>query len=162
MGEDKVIKYQAKAARVHWRTLFIKCQTKPRAHRAEEGWLIDACKELFDVARIKVLPGGALQGLEWEKDTDKPSDVVELEITRGALLGIKRAVIWSILGDFTTNPPTLPASTLQRGDLLEAVSAIGPDGTLRRMIESEAKLPELDGIEAKELGDLAPKEEAKK
>jgi hypothetical protein len=153
VGDQNGVRYQAKAARVHWRVLYIKCQGKNPLHKAEQGWLIDACKELFDVAKIKTLPGSLIQGDAWDVG-DTANDIVLLEISRSALLGIKHAVIGFLRG----HPPNqLPANNMDRQDLLDAVSGIGPDGTLRRMIEAEAKLDDIQIDEDKELGDLAPK-----
>lgn len=156
MGENGAIKYAAKAARVHWRVLYIKCNTKSPGHKAEQGWLIDACKELFDVAKIKILPGGAGVDAGWNPG-DQPSDIVQLELSRSAVLGIKHAVIAALKGDGQSPP----ANNANRQDLLNAVAEIGPDGILKRMIEAETKLPDVEIDETKELGDLVPKEEKK-
>ena len=149
---NKDIKYPSKAARVHWRVLYVRCNTKSPAHKAEQGWLIDACKELFEVAKIKILPGGAGVDAGWNPG-DQASDIVPLEISRSALLGIKHAVIAALKGDGQSPP----ANNASRQDLLNAVSEIGPDGILRRMIEAETKLTDVEVDEDKELGDLVAK-----
>jgi hypothetical protein len=151
---DSKIRYASKIARAQWRALFLKCELTNPVHKAAGKWLAAACDELMPIAHVQVKPGGIVQADPYNGD-DKFDDLVSLEISRDALLGIKFAVINVLKG----GPNQPPANHLERMDLLNAVAGIGPDGILRRMVEADAKLPDGDVSEDKEMGDLLPKKD---
>lgn len=139
--EDKKIKYKCALARLRWRNLYIKCEVVNPSHKASQRWLAAAASELFDVAEVKFKAGGTLLAKDFEGG--KPEDIISLELTRDAVLGIKHAIVEIIQG----TKDRRPASQLERRELMESCQGIGPDGIFARIVEKESKLPDLDELE---------------
>jgi len=143
---DPAIKYKGTATRAQWRALFMKAEIVPPDHRAAQKWTASTCAQLFDVAKVTIKSGGVLTGRQFE--AHEAHELVTLELSRDAVLGIKYAVIKALTGFGTV----LPAGHLEREDLLNACRGIGPEEKLLHLIESEAKLPEMpDKADALEL-----------
>lgn len=153
--ENGKIKYRSTMARLRWRNLYIKCEVVNPSHKASQRWLAAAASELFDVAEVTFKTGGTLMAkTDFEKG--KPDELVTLELTRDAVLGIKHAVKEIIQG--TRERP--PASQLERRELFESCQGIGPDGIFARIVEKEAKLPDSEDLEeGSELNEMDKKPE---
>lgn len=135
---DPNVKYKGTTTRAQWRSLYLKCESVSPKNRVVQRWLSVAASELFDVAEVRIKPGGINA-----KRMEKPTEQVTLELSRDCVKGIQHAVIDTLLG--TTSG--MPAANAERRDLLDAVKDIGPGGKLVRLIEKEAKLPDSDDLD---------------
>lgn len=144
-GGNHPVKYKATMARARWRALYSLAEKINPSHKASQAWLTATAAELFEIAEVKIKAGGNIFGKPF--DAKRSEELVTLELTRAAVLGIKFSVIEKLKGDENRKP----ASLNERRDLLEAVSGIGPDGKLRRLVEAESKLPESDDLEDEKL-----------
>lgn len=143
MSETTKPVYEASMSRLRWRALYIKLEITQPKHRAAERWLSTAAAELFEVAEIKIKDGGDLRAADFK--AGKAEDVVKLELSRDAVLGIKFAVIGALNG--TGTPQRGPTPLLERRELLASVGSIGPDNGLRKLVEKESMLPEDEDID---------------
>lgn len=141
-NDNSNIKYKATMARARWRALYLKIELRSPSHKAAQHWLAEAASQIFDVAEVKIKAGGVLQADPF--DGKKAEELVSMELTRDAVLGIKFAVTGALTGADSGKPSNL----LERRDLLAACEGVkGPNGTLRKIVESEAKLQESDKLD---------------
>jgi hypothetical protein len=141
---DPAIRYKASMELARWRAVYYKVELKSPKHKAAQRWLSSAAAELLDIVEVEHKPGGAMlaEGLD-----GRAGNIVPLEISRDAMLGIRYAIIGALIGQDDGKP----SNQLERWDLLEAASKIGPDGILRRLIESEAKIPIDESVDEDEI-----------
>ena len=137
MAEGEVIKYQGVATRAQWRAIYLKCETVPPDHKAATKWLASACAQLFDTAKVTLKTGGVVSAKAF--DGEEAEEVITLTLSRDAVLGVKYAVIKALTGYGNA----AASAHLERADLLKACKGIGPDEKLLRLIEQEAKLPDM-------------------
>ncbi len=157
-GSDPKISYQATMQRSRWRTIYLKCEVTSPTHKASQRWLSEAAAQLFDVAEVKIKAGGEIKA-KVEFNAGKATDLVTLQLSRDAVLGIKFAVVAALDGT-SGMPGARPSPLLERRDLLDSCGGIGPDGIFRKLVEKEAKLPEDGDLdEGSELDEMDKKKE---
>lgn len=147
------IRYPAKMTREQWRQTYLRAETMNPRNKAEQRWLSALASETHDLAEVTIrLATGRVSAKPF--DEERGAEVVERELSRDAVLGIKATAIQVLTGGYG-NPPAPPASRLDRMTVLDSIKDVGPAGTLMRLVEKEAVLKDSPDLDEEEL-DLGP------
>lgn len=158
MGDKHEVKYKATMTREQWRQTFLRAETSTPPHKAALRWLSALAAETHELAEVTVrVSTGGISAKPFEKE--RGAERVEQELSRDAVLGIKLSAIQTMLGNGTKEGP--PANLLLRSNVLASLKDVGPAGTLLRLVEKEAILPDSADLDEDEL-DLEPEAEKAK
>lgn len=153
------VRYKAAMTRQQWRDTFLRAETTNPPHKAALRWVSSLAAEIHEVAEVTIRAAtGAMTIKPFEKE--RASERVELELSRDAVLGIKLIAIKVISGERERDGSWkfTPANLLERASLLASLKEVGPGGTLLRLVEKEAVLPDSNDLDEEEL-DLEPEGE---
>lgn len=142
--ENKPKMYRGLLKRIHCRTLFMAVQTAVSRNRTIERRLAAANIALEPHGLIEVMTGGRLRN----KAMAKPDELVDLEVSQDAILGIKEAVVQTIKGD-GQRPRCVFREEL---DYLEACKSFGKK--FHDMVYKETRPPESEELDEDEELDL--------
>lgn len=141
--ENKPKLYRGLVRRLHCRTLFMSVQNAVSKNRTVERRLQAANVALEPHANVEIRTGGVIRFLELPRS--KHDELVELEISQDAVLGIKEAVVQTIKGD-GQRPRCAYREEL---DYLEACRSFGKK--FHDMVHKETRPPEDEDLDADEL-----------
>lgn len=139
MADATTVKYEANLTRARIRFIYLALEQFQPSHRAAQRWIDTACAEFFEHAKVELKNG---QIVSRGMDKAEALEVVKLQISRDTVLAIK--YVFTILISGSPERKMLPASRMERREYLEILGDIGPEGKLRRLVEKEAKLPEVE------------------
>lgn len=111
-----------------WRMLFAYVSRAKPENRTQERWLFCADEALMKVANVDAELGQYIF-----KAVEKPSDLIETELTPDALKGVKFATVKAMAG----------TTWAERKMTLDVIQK-GFGKKLREMVNHEARLPEAD------------------